>query len=152
MMAAKEIATSVSHMAERWKDLSEQTGISTDAVQKYDAAFKRVGLTAEDAAKAFDVLTDKRQDALSGGAENENMFRRFGISEDELKNLVAKISEQMHLKEAELDVEENEKGERMLIYRRGDFKVVVKYKESVNYKIKAESQGDIAEEADYDKE
>jgi len=62
--------------------------------------------------------------------------------EDELKNLVAKISEQMHLKEAELDVEENDKGEKMLIYRRGDFNVVVKYKESVNYKIKSDSKGE----------
>jgi hypothetical protein len=63
--------------------------------------------------------------------------------DDELKNLVAKISEAMHENEADLDHEENDKGEKVIIYKRGDFNVVVKYSESVNYKVKRESKGDV---------
>lgn len=85
--AGTALVRSVSQMAERWKDLSEQTGLSTDAVQKYDFAFKKVGLTAEAAAQAFDVLTDKRREALESGGTAEMMFRKFGISEDELRSL-----------------------------------------------------------------
>lgn len=61
---------------------------------------------------------------------------------DELSNLVAKLSEVMHANEEQLDHEENDKGEKVIIYKRGDYKVVVKYKESVNYKIKKASKGD----------
>jgi len=61
---------------------------------------------------------------------------------DELSNLVAKLSEVMHANEDQLDQEENEKGEKVIVYKRGDYKVVVKYKESVNYKIKKASKGE----------
>lgn len=60
---------------------------------------------------------------------------------DELTNLVAKLSEVMHANEEQLDHEENEKGEKVIVYKRGDYKVVVKHKESVNYKVKKASQG-----------
>lgn len=95
--AGRELVVSVTHMAERWKDLAEQTGQSTDEVQKFDAAFKRVGLTAEDAARAFDHLTDKRREALEEGGAAETMFRKFGIGEAELRSLDsgAKIFERL---------------------------------------------------------
>lgn len=60
----------------------------------------------------------------------------------ELINLVAKLSEAMHAKESELDIQENSKGEREIIYKRGDYSCKVKYKETVNYKVKKESRGD----------
>lgn len=85
--AGKELVRAVSEMAERWKDISEQTGLSTDAVQKYDAAFKKVGLSAEDAAAAFDLLTEKRRQALEEGGAAAQLFRAFGISEQELRSL-----------------------------------------------------------------
>lgn len=90
--AGKELVGAVSTMAERWKDISEQTGLSTDAVQKYDAAFKKVGLSAEDAAAAFDLLTEKRRQALEEGGASAQLFRAFGISEQELKGLTSGAS------------------------------------------------------------
>jgi hypothetical protein len=65
---------------------------------------------------------------------------------DELKNLVAKLSEVMHTHEADLDREENDKGEKLIVYKRGDYSVAVKYKESVKYKIRANSKGEEPEE------
>lgn len=85
--AGRELIRSVSTMAERWKDIAEQTGLSTDAVQKYDAAFKKVGLSAEDAAAAFEILTQKRREALEEGGAAAQLFRAFGVSEEELRGL-----------------------------------------------------------------
>lgn len=85
--AGREFVRAVTEMGERFKDLSQQTGISTDEVQKYDAAFRKVGLTAEDAARAFDLLTQKRKDALAKGGADARLFQAFGVTEDELKNL-----------------------------------------------------------------
>lgn len=90
--AGKELVGAVSRMAERWKDISEQTGLSTDAVQKYDAAFKKVGLSAEDAAAAFEILTQKRKEALEEGGASAQLFRAFGISEQELRGLTSGAS------------------------------------------------------------
>jgi len=86
----------------------------------------------------------KRIRAIENAASKADAKRSIinGLS-DELKNLVAKLSEKMHEHEAELDHEENDKGEKVIVYKRGDFNVVVKYKESVNYKIKGESTGDV---------
>jgi len=82
---AVELGKSVAHMAERWKDLSEQTGESTDEIQKFDAAFKKVGLTAEDAARAFDVLAQKRDEALKpGGGGAASIFQGLGLSEKDI--------------------------------------------------------------------
>ena len=78
--AGKELVSSVTRMAERWKDISEQTDLSTDKVQQYDAYLKKVGLTIEDLQSAFDVLGDKRQDALKNGGESLRQFERLGIS------------------------------------------------------------------------
>ncbi len=82
--AGKELVVSVTHMAERWKDVSEQTGLSLDKVQKYDAYLKTVGLTIEDLQSAFDILGDKRKDALEKGGASMRTFQSFGITEDQL--------------------------------------------------------------------
>lgn len=84
---AKEFVHKVSEMAERWKDFSEQTGMNTDQVQRFDAAFKKVGSSIDEVASAFDILIDKRQKALEEGGADESLFRKFGISEQELRSL-----------------------------------------------------------------
>lgn len=82
---AVQLGKSVAHMAERWKDLSEQTGESTDEIQRFDAAFKKVGLTAEDAAASFDLLAKKRDEALSpGGGNAAKIFQGLGLSESDI--------------------------------------------------------------------
>jgi hypothetical protein len=119
-------------MAGRPKEIL--TGGNTVAVQGEIPGTERKRITAiEDAAAKADT---KR--SLIGGLG------------DELKNLVAKLSEVMHEHEGELDQEENEKGERVIVYKRGDFNVVVKYSETVNYKVRQESKGDTAPGSDND--
>lgn len=85
--AATQLASAVSQQAQNWKDLSEQTGRSTDEIQRYDKAFKKVGLGAKDAAGLFEILATKRREALEGDGAAELIFRKFGIGEDELRSL-----------------------------------------------------------------
>lgn len=87
VQAARELVTSVARMADHWKDVSEQTGLSLEKVQQYERAFKKVGLTVEDAAKAFEVLTDKRREALENGGPAARLFQDFGIGEAELRGM-----------------------------------------------------------------
>lgn len=85
----------------------------------------------------------KRIPAIERAASKADEKRSvIGGLNDELKNLVAKLSEVMHANEDQLDKEETENGEKVIVYQRGDYRVVVKYKESVNYKIKKESKGE----------
>lgn len=65
----------------------------------------------------------------------------IGGLNDEKDNLEFKLRETMHANEAELDRQEGADGETLLVYKRGDFNVVVKTKESLNVKIKADSKG-----------
>src|SRR5574343_1107476 len=86
---AKELVRGGVEYANRIKDISEQTGIGVEEVKKFDKAFKRVGLGAEDAASALAMLTEKRKQALEdqgeGGERARNLFAGFGISEQDLK-------------------------------------------------------------------
>jgi hypothetical protein len=60
---------------------------------------------------------------------------------DEMKNLAYKLREAMHEHEAQLFQQEDDMGEDVLVYERGDFRVIVKGKESLNVKIKADGKG-----------
>lgn len=65
----------------------------------------------------------------------------------ELTALEDDLSDVMHAHEEELDHEEGPKGEKLIVYRRGDYNCSVKAKESVLYKIKARSKGTAREGA-----
>jgi hypothetical protein len=85
--AGAALVRSVAQMAGRWKDIAEETGVGVEEIQKYDAFAKRASGTVEDMAAAWDMLTEKRKDALEKGGESARMFRGFGITESELRNL-----------------------------------------------------------------
>lgn len=55
-----------------------------------------------------------------------------GLAE-ELKPLEAELREVMHKYEGQIDQQKSEKGELQLIYRRGDYDVVVKSHERLTY-------------------
>lgn len=85
--AGTELVRSVVSMAQRWKDIAEETGESSETIQKYDAYAKRASGTVEDLAAAWDILIEKRKDALENGGESARMFKAFGIDETELRRL-----------------------------------------------------------------
>lgn len=55
-----------------------------------------------------------------------------GLTE-ELKPLEAELREVMHKYEGQIDMQKSEKGELQLIYRRGEYEVVVKSHERLTY-------------------
>lgn len=66
----------------------------------------------------------------------------------EMKSIELKLREAMHAHESEIDHQESEDGGEELVYKRGDFNVVVKRgKEKVNVKIGEKSQGDVPTDA-----
>lgn len=74
---------------------------------------------------------------------------REGIREMKktLKTQEYKLGEAMHASEADVDHQESEDGDKLLVYKRGDYKAVVKRgREVVNYKRGKESKGDPADE------
>lgn len=85
--AFQSLARGAMEMANEIKMISRQTGLSATEAQKLQIAFGKVGLDVMDATRAFDVLADKRQEALEKGGDAAKLFRAFGIGEDELKSL-----------------------------------------------------------------
>ena len=62
--------------------------------------------------------------------------------EGELENHALKLREAVHANEDAVDKQENDDGDKLLVYRRGDINVVVKRgKEKVNVKIADKSKG-----------
>lgn len=93
---------SVKDATGRIKDLSEQTGITTDEVQKADFALKQSGLAFEDLSGAMNKLAGARRDAVEGNAELRASFEKFGLSVRDLNDpqtrnfdLLMKISKAM---------------------------------------------------------
>jgi hypothetical protein len=84
--AGAELNRSVKEMASRWQDIAEETGKTAEEIQRFDAYAKRASGTVEDLAQAWDVLAEKRKDALEKGGDSAKLFRGFGISEQELRN------------------------------------------------------------------
>ncbi len=66
------------------KDLSEQFRVSTDTIQIWDVAAKKVGLSAEDVGKGFEKLKKAREAAVEKGSVGD--FGKFGINMDTLKD------------------------------------------------------------------
>ncbi len=63
--------------------------------------------------------------------------------EGELSNIDLKLREAMHENEKDVDHQQSEDGDRLLVYKRADYNIVVKRgKEKVNVKIGEKSKGD----------
>jgi hypothetical protein len=70
----------------RIKDFSEQTGLTTDEVQRLDLAAKKVGGSFEDFQTAMLKMGAARKDAATSNQELLNFFNRWGISLSDLEN------------------------------------------------------------------
>ncbi len=81
-----EFGRQVAEMAQQVKDLAEQNHTSTDEIQKWDAAAKKSGQTAEDFATALLHLKRSREAAIGGDIGAIENFGRLGISLDEIKD------------------------------------------------------------------
>lgn len=83
----KELYGKLKESALEIKAISRLTGQSTDDVQRYQKAFSKVNLEVEDANRAFDILLEKRKEALEEGGKSARIFSAMGITEAELRNL-----------------------------------------------------------------
>lgn len=70
----------------RIKDLSEQFGVTTDEVQKLDAAAKMSGQTFEDVGTKLERLGSARKAAGEGSEDARRNFERFGITLGDINN------------------------------------------------------------------
>jgi hypothetical protein len=92
--------------------------------------------------EAFAGFDQKRIPAIERIASKFDEKRALvGGLKGEMDNHEFKLREAMHANEKELDKQQGADGETLLVYKRGDFNVVVKTKESLNVKIKAGSSG-----------
>lgn len=83
----KQLARATFQVADHLKDVAEQAGTGTTALQKWERAWEKVGGTVDDVAAAFDMLAAKRAEALEGNGATADLFRNLGIGEDELRRL-----------------------------------------------------------------
>lgn len=81
--------------------------------------------------------------AINKADEMRNMIAGL---KDQLKTLEFKLSEVMRANAGELFKEESVKGERVLVYKRGDFSASIKEREAVLYKVADSSKGEPPEE------
>jgi hypothetical protein len=95
-------AKSVVDTTSRFKDLSEQTGMTTDEVQKIDFAMAQSGLAFEDVTRSLTRLSSARRDAVEGNMELRKTFEKFGLSVRDLNDpqkrnvdLLLEISQKM---------------------------------------------------------
>jgi len=98
----------------------------------------------------FAGFEQKRVQAIETWAAKYDAKREECAARDgELKNFELKLREAMHGNEDKVDHQESEDGDKILVYKRGDYNIVVKRgKESVNVKIKEKSKGDAPTEGD----
>lgn len=71
--------------AEQIDRLSRSLGVSAEAVQELDFAFRQFGLERDDVADALGTIAERAQDALDGSSDAAEGFRRVGLSLDELR-------------------------------------------------------------------
>lgn len=74
-------ANAIKATVTRFKDLSEQMGVTTDEVQTADFALKQSGMAFEDLAQGIARLGSAREEAKSGNLELIATFEKFGISQ-----------------------------------------------------------------------
>lgn len=75
--------------ASRLSDLSHATGLSTDALQRFEYAAKQNGASLEEVQQVVFRLARSQQEALLGNKKYQESFERFGITLEDLKKLKA---------------------------------------------------------------
>lgn len=83
-ITAGAILDKLMESAERIQTLSNEFRVSTDEIQIWDKAGKKVGLTAEDIGNAFNKLKKAREEAVESGKIGG--FGAFGINMADLRN------------------------------------------------------------------
>lgn len=72
--------------ANRIKDLADQSGQTSDDVQRIDFAAKQVGSTFEDISGKLDKMGKARQTAIDGNSGLIGAFSRLGVGMDDLRD------------------------------------------------------------------
>lgn len=91
--------------------------------------------------ETFDVFKQKKVAAIEKWADvfNEKRDLIAGLKVEQ-KNAKMKLKEAIHKAQADLDRQENAKGEPLLVYIRGDYRVTLKTVEEIGVKIGEESK------------
>lgn len=84
--AITAFSKAASDAANRIKDLSDQSGLTTDQVQELDFAAKQVGSSFDNIAGSIDKLSKARQSALDGNSGLIGAFSRLGIGMQDLQD------------------------------------------------------------------
>lgn len=84
--ALEEGVRSIVEYAAHVKDMAEQTGLSTDEVQRLGFAAQATGLQFEDFQTALSKLGGARKEAAENNDALLNQFGRFGITLQDLQN------------------------------------------------------------------
>lgn len=96
--------------------------------------------------ESFDVFKQKKIPALETQAEKYDTARTVRAEQKGvMKNAELKIREIMLANDDKVDHQEDESGAKLLIYERGDVKVVVKSLETVGVRIGHDSKGALGE-------
>lgn len=74
------------HRATEIKDLSEQLGISTDEVQKFEHATSAAGLSFGTFTRGLVAIGNGRKEAAEGNEDLRKTFAKFGVELNDLQN------------------------------------------------------------------
>jgi len=94
----RQMADDAINAVGRFKDLSEQFRVSTDTVQLWDVAAKKVGLTAEDVGRGLERIQKAREAAVEKG--DVGAFGLFGINMSTLKDVAVQGEDIMRMMQA----------------------------------------------------
>jgi hypothetical protein len=84
--AAEEGVRKILEYTGHINDLSDELGMSTDAIQQWDYALRLAGSDIDKAAGFFEHLAASRDKALGGDADALDAFSKLGISPSDLRN------------------------------------------------------------------
>ncbi len=77
--AAVTMAVSAGRQAEELSQLTEETGLSTDKLQEYEAIMARTGQTGDDFLVMFSNLSKQISGARAGVSQSSDLFARLGV-------------------------------------------------------------------------
>lgn len=84
--AAEEGVRKILEYTGHINDLSDELGMSTDAIQQWDYALRLAGSDIDKAAGFFEHLAESRDKALGGDANAMDAFGKLGVSPSDLRN------------------------------------------------------------------